>query len=142
MDGHHGPIECEHANWWKAGETGGSDVALGFEMQDVPHCIKYMMQGNVRRWINAKDKDDRKRKGSGQTPPSGNRAKHGLPNAAWAMGGGVAGAGAGGSAASKWGKVPAGGWTREQKQQWDDEERARKARDVEMHKRVKESSRR
>jgi hypothetical protein len=32
--------------------------------------------------------------------------------------------------------MPAGGWTRKQKQQWDEEERARRAWDVEMHKRV------
>ena len=42
-------------------------MALGFEMRDVPHCIKHMMQGDVRRWYNAKDRDDKKRKGSGQT---------------------------------------------------------------------------
>ena len=107
-------------------------MALGFEMRDVPRSTNHMMQGNIRRWFNAEDKDDRKRKGSGQTLPSGNRAKHGLPNAAWAMGGGVA------ASKSKWGQMhAAGGWTRKQKQQWDEEERARKAWDVEMHKRGK-----
>jgi hypothetical protein len=52
------------------------------------------------------------------------------------MGGGVAGVGAGGAAATKWGKVPAGGWTREQQKKWNEEETERKARDVRMHKRV------
>jgi len=51
------------------------------------------------------------------------------------MGGGIAGAGAGG-AGSKWGTMPPGGWTREQKQQRDDEERVRKARAADMQKRV------
>jgi hypothetical protein len=119
----------------KLGKLVGA-MALGFEMRDVPHRIRHKMQGNVRRWFNTKDKDDKKRKGSGQTLPSGNRANHGLSNAAWAMGGGVAGAGAGGEAASKRGNMPVGGWTREQQQQWDDEERARKARDAEMQIRV------
>jgi hypothetical protein len=107
----------------------------------VPQNIKHMMQGNIRRWHNVKDKGDKERKGSGETPPRGGRAQQGLSNAAWAMGGGTAGAGAGGAAASKWGQRPAGGWTRKQKQQWEEEdhweedEKARKSRDVAMHKR-------
>jgi hypothetical protein len=32
--------------------------------------------------------------------------------------------------------MPPGGWTREQQQQWDDEERVRKARAAEIQKRV------
>jgi hypothetical protein len=63
-------------------------TALGFEMRDAPHYIKRKMQGHIRRWHNAKDKDDKKRKGSGQTPPRGNKAKRGTSNVAWVMGGG------------------------------------------------------
>jgi hypothetical protein len=117
-------------------------MALGFEMRDVPHSIKHMMKGNIRRWYNI-DQDEKKHKRSEKTPPRGDRAKQGLSNAAWAMGGETAGAGAGGAAASKWGQRPAGGWTLKQKQQWEEEEdhweedeKARKARDVRMHKRV------
>jgi hypothetical protein len=36
-------------------------------MRDVPHSIKHMTKGNIRRWYN-KDKDDNKRKRSEQTP--------------------------------------------------------------------------
>jgi hypothetical protein len=57
-------------------------TALGFEMRDVPHHIKQKLQGHVRRWHNAPDKDDKKRKASGRTPPGGSRAKHGPSNAA------------------------------------------------------------
>ena len=92
----------------KLGKLVGA-MALGFEMRDVPQNIKHMMQGNIRRWYN---KGGKKRKGSGETPPRGGRAKQGLSNSAWAMGGGVAGAGAGGAAVSKWGQMPAGGWKR------------------------------
>ena len=95
MDGHHDPIECEHTklvtpNGGKLGKLVGA-MALGFEMRDVPHSIKHMMKGNIRRWYN-KDKDDNKRKRSEQTPPRDNRARGGLSNAAWAIGGRVAGA--------------------------------------------------
>jgi hypothetical protein len=115
----------------KLGKVVGA-MALGFEMRDVPHSINHMMKGNIRRWYN-RDKDEKKRKRSEQTPPR-DKARGGRPNAAWAMGGGVAGAGAGGAAATKWRK--AGGWTREQQKQWEKEETERKARDVRMHKRV------
>jgi hypothetical protein len=122
-------------NGGKLGKLVGA-MALGFEMRDVPHHIKQKLQGHVRRWHNAPDKDDKKRKASGRTPPKGNRAKHGPSNAAWTMGGGSTGAGAGGSAATKWGRIPTGGWTRKQQKQWEDEEQTRKARATEMQSRV------
>ena len=50
------------------------------------------------------------------------------------MGGG-SGAGAGGTR-SKWGQMPAGGWTPDQQERWDAEEQVRKTRAAEMHKRV------
>jgi hypothetical protein len=87
-------------------------TALGFELRDVPHYIKRKMQGHIRRWHNATENDDKKRKGSGQTPQ---RGKRGTYNAARAMGGGP-GAGAGGTR-SKWGQMPSGGWTQEQQEQ-------------------------
>jgi hypothetical protein len=52
----------------KLGKLVGA-TALGFEMRDVPHHIKRKMQGHIRRWHNAPDKDNKKRKGSRQTPP-------------------------------------------------------------------------
>jgi hypothetical protein len=100
-------------------------------MRDVPHYIKRKMQGHIRRWYNLIESDDKKRKGSGQTSP---RGKRGTYKAASAMGGG-SGAGAGGTK-SKWGKMPAGGWTPDQQERWDTEEQARNTRAAEMHKRV------
>jgi hypothetical protein len=44
----------------KLGKLVGS-TALGFELRDVPHHIKQKLQGQVRRWHNAPDKDDIKR---------------------------------------------------------------------------------
>ena len=49
------------------------------------------------------------------------------------MGGG-SGAGTGGTKA--WGKMPAGGWTPDQQEQWDAEEQARNTRAAAMQKRV------
>jgi hypothetical protein len=65
----------------KLGKLVGA-TALGFEMRDVPHHIKRKMQGHIMRWHNAPDKDDKKRKGSRQTPPQGNKAKRGMSSAA------------------------------------------------------------
>jgi hypothetical protein len=100
-------------------------------MRDVPHYINRKMKGHIRRWHKVTETDDKKRKGSGQTPP---RGKRGAYKAASAMGGGP-GAGAGGTR-SKWGQMPAGGWTPEQQERWDAEEQARKTRAAEMHNRV------
>jgi hypothetical protein len=116
-------------------------MALGFQMRDVPHSIKHMMKGSVRLWEN-RNQDDKKRKRIEQPAPN-HKPRGGTSNAARAMGGGGgAGAGAGGATASKWGPRPAGGWTRKQHQQWEEEdhweedEKERKARDGRMHKRV------
>jgi hypothetical protein len=73
-------------------------------------------QGSARLWEN-RDQDDKKRKRIEQPKPTHKpRGVVGTSNAARAMGGGGAGAGAGGTTATKWGQGPAGGWTREQKQ--------------------------
>ena len=124
----------------KLGKLVGA-MALGFEMRDVPQNIKHMMQGNIRRWYN---KGGKKRKGSGETPPRGGRAKQGLSNAAWAMGGGTAGAlelveqqrrsGDRGLRADGPGSKNKNGGKKRSLGYGD--EKARKARDVAMHKRV------
>jgi len=99
-------------------------------MRDVPHYIKRKMQGHIRRWYNLTEGDDKKRKGSGQTSP---RGKRGTYKAASKMGGG-SGAGTGGT--KSWGKMPVGGWTSDQQEQWDAEEQARNTRAAAMQKRV------
>jgi len=110
-------------------------------MRDVPHHIKRKMQGHIRRWCNLTEGDDRKRKGSGQASPRGKRVdttrqaqrRAATYTAARKMGGG-SGAGTGGTKA--WGKMPAGGWTPDQQEQWDAEEQARKTQTAAMQKRV------
>jgi hypothetical protein len=110
-------------------------------MRDVPHRIKRKMQGHIRRWYNLTEGDDKKRKGSGQASPRGKRVdttrqaqrRAATYKAASVMGGG-SGAGTGGTKA--WGKMPAGGWTPDQQEQWDAEEQARKTQAAAMQKRV------
>jgi hypothetical protein len=116
-------------------------LALGFQMRDVPHRIKRKMQGHIRRWYNLTEGDDKKRKGSGQASPRGKRVdttrqaqrRAATYKAASKMGGG-SGAGTGGTKA--WGKMPVGGWTSDQQEQWDAEEQARNTRAAAMQKRV------
>jgi hypothetical protein len=110
-------------------------MALGFEMQDVPHSIKHMMKGGIRRWYN-KDQDDKKRKRSEQAPPCdrarGGAVKRRLDN------------GRGGSQVRELVEQQrqSGGRHRRadgrgsNRKKWDEEGTERKARDVRMHKRV------
>jgi hypothetical protein len=110
-------------------------------MRDVPHRIKRQVLGHIRRWHNLTEGDDKKRKGSGQASPRGKRVdttrqaqrRAATYKAASVMGGG-SGAGTGGTKA--WGKMPAGGWTPDQQEQWDAEEQARKTQTAAMQKRV------
>jgi len=115
-------------------------IVLGFQMRDVPLHITRMMKEGVRLWQN-REQEEKNHKRIGEPTPN-HKPRGATFNAAKKMGGGGAGARAGGTTASKWGPRPPGGWTREQKHQWEEEdhweedEQARQERTGRMHKRV------